>query len=242
MAQANILAHDATLSPLNWEHSIALEDWHVPKDHDILSFTLSAVPDGLDAVYFEVGCDVRIRFDAHELTAGKPIPVSLHRSRCAHMRVYLVFAFSKQHLESHGDGDAVLEQVQEYSDEEDYFLRSGTNSVERGRRVHLSMRDTGLREATVSIPRVVFDIKHGSSCDTIVEEFWQHVLVTPRHYTADDLRLFKAKYGLHPTDGTSLEDIGDTFDPFMAKVKNSLCYGGGCVGTRTSFASEKWWQ
>lgn len=235
----HIPARTATLTREKRRHTVDLNKI-VPKEHDVVAFAIGSLPDGLEAVHIRIGGMPVLRFDAHELEADAPVPLHIRVSMCTYHVVSLVFEFSEAYIESHGDGDPVLEKVTEYSDTEEDFYCEATGGVETGRRVHYSWRDTGMRYACVTVPHVTLDVKKvGQEAPSSVrDDLWQTLGVAPDKYTPEYLRRLAVRHGLHAADGTPLDDIlrsDDTYEPFEARIRNTIVYSDGMAGVCHSF-------
>lgn len=242
MPNIHIPTCTALVSTRKCEHAVTLSPI-VPREHDVIAFTMCSIPDGLEAVRFRVYDDTLVRFDVAELNVGTPIPVHVRTSMCWGGGIDIVFAYSKEHIESHGAVDRVVKKNVEYSDTEEEYLDTRDEIIRLGRRVHYSYCDMGHQHsATVTVPQVTLDVVHvGREAPEFVEEsFWQDVVITRGMYTAKRLREFAVLYGMHASDRTPLDVVlqdGDAYDSFNATVRNTMVYNrkNGRAGLRCCF-------
>jgi hypothetical protein len=226
----------------------------IEPNHDLAELVLhhssTKLPDGLQKICIEIGCQRVIEIEVADIVIGEdilPCPV-LPLSKAQYMITRLAFVFDKEYLRNREGIEWVDEVVEkeELSDNETEIFDG--HEYHTGFRVHRKsipvVRPGGpnnnnkvrriICDVSIELPEIrVGFVKADDDFDLRPSyvDVWQKIEVSSTSQDAERIRDLVGKHGLRPCDASrTLDDAIRAGLPFWCYVKNCIRFQGGLAG------------
>lgn len=251
-----IPSHKVSLNSQNVKYELKITDnktYNFPRHQDLLSISISNIPDTLQKLEFHLGWNKIFEFKVADIQANKNLlNTYLPLSRAPNMTQYFVFYFYKDYLEQHQSFEWVDEFKTEesYSDKQikvfdghDYFIGREvyTREVPTGNKIKKITKDV-----ECIIPEIKFEmVENKQDLESlkipVTIPFWQKIMITPpyddqtyinRWVNNNELTILDKNY--------TIKERMLRGEPFLCKIKNSLRFNDGFAGFVNDFGDVVW--
>lgn len=233
----NINKQTVYLNSLNNSYEIILNQV-VKKEEDITAIILYDIPEYISGIRIQIGRIIVCDLDKTEIAEKNILnEYGLLTSKSTFQNTSLILDIDPSYLEQYEKSEYIDEYEEVYSDTEHDFHDG--NIIRKGRRVFSKKTGNQIKkcheDVPVIIPKISIDTKPGQITHEWVEiPFWEKIMINP-NYERVRLQKMISNYGLHPVDGTDINEAINSNTPFLGKVKNILIYYQNMVGKKITF-------
>lgn len=247
----NIPSHKVGLNSQNAGYELKIIDnktYDFPKKHDLLSISLSNIPDTLDRLELHIGGRKIFEFKVADIQANKNIlSTYLPLSKASYMVQNLIFYFNNDYLEEH----QTFQWVDEFKTEEHYSdtkiqVFDGRDYF-TGYEVYTTTVPTGNKIKQISkdveciIPEIKFEmIENNQDLEslhkTLTIPIWQKIMIFPEYDDQTYIDRLVNKYEMTILDKNhTIKERMLNGEPFLCQIKNSLRFTDGYAAFCYSF-------